>query len=276
RPSVSAPSIELPPALVEYWQANHAAEEVRAVSARVLAPFEEGSAEWLQALAPLCVHLYFAAEVGWVPAARRALAVHGHDLALEVRGRLELGLSFGPAFQGLPEGIAALERAAELGRAAGNRELEVVALLSLASTLAGQGERARARPLVAWLDRHVPRDAVMRFLLDASHANAAAFDGDFAGAQARFEPYLQERPQLGMMAQSGLVALWAQDGAGARRALAAAERHPAFRAWATTMAWVRAVVPLLEGGLEAACRTLDDEPAPWLMGTASFRIRCLG
>src|SRR5262249_1015005 len=221
RPSVSAPSIELPPALVEYWQANHAAEEVRAVSARVLAPFEEGSAEWLQALAPLCVHLYFAAEVGWVPAARRALAVHGHDLALEVRGRLELGLSFGPAFQGLPEGIAALERAAEPGRAARNRQLAVVPPLSLAATptgagerargggkggggvvgvlrrgatLAGQGGRARARPLVAWLDRHVPRDAVMRFLLDASHANAAAFDGDFAGAQARFEPYLQERP----------------------------------------------------------------------------------
>src|SRR5207237_1159795 len=67
------PAVDLLYALAPYWGRRFAHEELRAVSGQVLAAFDEGSAPWLEALAPVAAELYFATEVGWLPAARRAL-----------------------------------------------------------------------------------------------------------------------------------------------------------------------------------------------------------
>ena len=270
------PAVDLLYALAPYWGRRFAHEELRAVSGQVLAAFDEGSAPWLEALAPVAAELYFATEVGWLPAARRALDTLGEEVAPAVRGLVEQALSLGSAFLGLPEGVAGLERAAEAGRAAGNRNLEVESLLTIAGLLAQQGERGRVRRLLAWLDRYIPPDAVMRFLLDQAHANAIAFDGDFAGARARLEPYLDRSCEFGIATQVGLIGLWSEDAPLARRAVAAAERNLAAGAFATAMSWLRAVVPLVEGDLDAARRQLGDEPSPWTIGTSSFRLRCMG
>src|SRR5205823_591687 len=116
-----------------------------------------------------------------------------------------------------------------------------------ASRTAKRGELVRVRRLLAWLYRHVPPDAGMRFLLDQTHANAKAFDGDFAGARARLEPYLDRSCEFSVATQVGLIALWTEDAPLARRAVAAAERNLAAGAFATAMSWLRAVVPLVEG-----------------------------
>ena len=270
------PAADLLYALAWYWGRRFAHEKLRAVSGQVLAALDEGSVPWLEALAPVADELYFATELGWVPAARRALDTLSGEIAPAVRGLVEHALSLGPAFLGLLEGVAGLERAAEAGRAAGNRNLEVMSLLTIASLLAQQGERGRVRRLLAWLDRHVPPDAVMRFLLDQTHANAMAFDGDFAGARARLEPYLDRSCEFSIATQVGLIALWTEDAPLARRAVAAAERNLAAGAFATAVSWLRAVVPLVEGRFDDALRALGEEPSPWTMGTSSFRLRCMG
>src|SRR5439155_836973 len=110
------PAADLLYALAWYWGRRFAHEELRAVSAQVLAALDEGSAPWLEALAPVADELYFATELGWVPAARRALDTLSGEIAPAVRGLVEHALSLGPAFLGLLEGVAGLERAAEARR----------------------------------------------------------------------------------------------------------------------------------------------------------------
>src|SRR5439155_13636729 len=92
------PAVDLLYALAWYWGRGFAHEELRAVSGRVLAAFGEGSAPWLEALAPVADELYFATELGWVPAARRALDTIAEKVAPAVRGFVEHALSLGPAF----------------------------------------------------------------------------------------------------------------------------------------------------------------------------------
>ena len=42
-----------------------------------------------------------------------------------------------------------------------------------------------------------------------------------------------------------------------------------------TRAWLRAILPLLAGDLEEASRLLADDPAPWLMTSASATFRLM-
>jgi hypothetical protein len=166
------------------------------------------------------------------------------------------------------------ERVAEIGRQAGNRQLELVPLLALASTLADRGARARVRPLISRLDRLVPQDAWMRFLLDDAKALVAAFDGDFVPARQLVEPYLSEGASEKVPCfLAGMIALWTGDRVLARRALAVAERTVyAKGAFATALQWLRAVEPLIDDDLDAARRLLHD-PAPWVMASSSARLR---
>jgi hypothetical protein len=138
-----------------------------------------------------------------------------------------------------------------------------------------QGDRARLGPLLAWLDRHVPGDACMRFLLDNAHAWAAAFDGDFARARARVLPYLDEAGPFAIVTQAGFIGLWSEDAPLVERAIAAADRNASAGAFATSVAWLRAIRPLLAGDAEEAGRLLADDPAPWLMVSASATFRLM-
>src|SRR5437867_2091368 len=95
------PAVDLLYALEPYWGRRFAHEKLRAVSGQVLAALDEGSAPWLEALAPVADELYFATELGWVPAARRALDTLSGEIAPAVRGLVEEALSLGPAFLGL-------------------------------------------------------------------------------------------------------------------------------------------------------------------------------
>jgi len=271
------PAIGLLYALVPYWNARQRQGEMQAVAAKVLAGLEEGSARWLQALAPVAVELFFATDLRWAPAAERTLAALGDAVDPLVRGGIEFALSFSSAFAGRPDGLAALEHVSQLGRAAGSASLEIVPLLTLNSTLADKGALARVRPLIAWLDRHVPRDATMRFLLDDAHAYVSAFDGEFEAARGRVEPHLVDAGDLASCFMVANIALWTCDLPFARRAAATIERKVFPPGpFTTSVRWLRAVVPLLEDDLDSAARHLADDPAPWLMASASARIRYLG
>ena len=263
------PSIDLLHPLAAYWSARHGHAELRATMGRVLGALEEGSPPWLEALAPVAAELYFAGDLGWMESARHALDANS-EVDPVVRGEIELGLSFGPG----ADWAVAQERVAEIGRAAGNRKLELVPLLALAGTLADRGARARVRPLIARLERHVPRDAWMHFLLDDARTIAAAFGGELAEARRLAEPYLSDPSSDRVPCLlAGLVALWTEDLDFARRAVMAADRTIyAQGAFATALRWLRAVPCLLADDLEAA-RDLLDDPAPWVMITSSARLR---
>ncbi len=269
------PAVELLCALGAHWGYRHGHAELCAVMRKVLDALEKGSPAWLEALAPVAAELYFAGELDWMPAARQALEAHPDAIEPFVQGAIELGLSFGPTVAGQPDWLSMQERVAEIGRAAGNRQLELVPLLALTSTLADRGALARARPLIAWLDRHVPHDAWMRFLLDDAHALVAAFDGEFAPARRLVEPYLYDAASEKVPCfLAGMVALWTGDVTLAHRALAVAERIVyAKGAFATALQWLRGLVSLVDDDLEAAREHLDD-PAPWVMVSSSARLRC--
>src|SRR5437867_8623221 len=123
--------------------------ELRAVAHQALAPVAEGSAAWIERLAPLAADLFFAADVAWMPAAKQALDAEPPVGSPAARGAVLLALSLGPSFIGRREALAALEQAAEAGRSAGNEQLEATALLTLASTVGFQGNRSRLGPLLA-------------------------------------------------------------------------------------------------------------------------------
>ncbi len=267
-------AIEILYALAPYWGARSAYEELRSVTARVLASLEEGSVAWLCALAPVAADSVFALAVDWMPAARRAVDAGGDALPPVARGWLEHALALNEAFLGSPRGQSGQERASELGRASGNRFLEVVPLLALASSMAAHGERDRLHALLPWLDRRVPADAQMRFLLDHALASAASFDGDFTAARACLEPHVTRSCTVPIASQLSLIGLWTEDAALSRRAVQTVERS-ALGAFAHTVTWMRAIVPMVESDLEAARAILEHDGSVWLMGTAFLRARCL-
>jgi predicted ATPase/DNA-binding CsgD family transcriptional regulator len=258
-------------ALVPHFRRRNAYQDLRTVYRQVLGQLQEGSQAWLEALAPMASDLYFAAEVGWMPAAERSLVELGDAVSPTVRGLVSHALAIGRAFHGLPDGLRALEQAAEVGRAATNALLEGTALLALSSTLATIGERTRLHALLPWLDRHVPADAQMRFLLDHAYACVAAYDADFTTARERVASYLDGACPVPIATQAGLTGLWTSDPVLVRKAIDVAEQSFSIGAFATSMRWLHALAPLLGGDLEAAEQHLDD-PAPWLMPTASTRI----
>lgn len=251
----------------------HAA--VHALAAQALAGVPEGSAPWLERLAPLATARFFAADVSWFPAAARALAAESPVGSPVARAFVLHALTFGPSYNNRREGLDALERVAEAGRAHANEELEVSALLTLASTIAFQGDRTRLASLLPWLDRHVPADACLRFLLDNAHAWAPALDGRFDAARARIEPYLDGACPFPIATQAGTIGLWTADVPLVDRAIAVAERNFSAGAFATSLAWLRALRPLVAGDVAAARRLLDADPAPWLMTSASITFGIL-
>jgi ATP/maltotriose-dependent transcriptional regulator MalT len=77
-----------------------------------------------------------------------------------------------------------MQRAIEGARAAGARGVEVVLTCFFAMGL-NHHDLRRARPLAAWLDRHMPPNAAFRSsLLRVVTGTAALWDGDFARARA--------------------------------------------------------------------------------------------
>ena len=171
-----------------YWSARHGHAELRAtMAAKVLGGLEEGRARWLEALAPVAAELYFAGDLGWMEAARRALDANGEAVDPVVRGEIELGLSFSPPRAPTGGGAGARRR----DRARGGQPEARAGTAAGAREHAGRsGARARVRPLIARLERHVPRDAWMHFLLDDAHGRRGAFGGEFAQARRLVEPYL--------------------------------------------------------------------------------------
>jgi len=67
--------------------------------------------------------------------------------------------------------------------------------------------------------------------------------------------------------------LWTEDAALVEHAIRAAERNFSTGAFVTSMCWLRALRPLLAGDLDEAARLLADDPAPWLMMSASATFR---
>jgi predicted ATPase/DNA-binding CsgD family transcriptional regulator len=250
-------AIELLFPLAGVLEARHAHEELRALAARVLAGLEEGSPAWMQVLAPMAIALVFATEIGWMPAARAALDAPREAFAPEVRSAIEHALSIGLAFGGLPEGFAGLRRALDDARLAGNRTLEVGAVGQLAILLMQIGDRGGARPYLAWLDRHVPPNARVGFLLEVSQGLAATYDGDFAAGLRLVRARLEEGRDPAPVVLAGLIAFWTEDMALAKRAVDLVDRLPDNGMFDVFICLTRTTSCKLSGDLDGARRHLE-------------------
>ena len=221
---------------------------------------ETGSPAWLRRWRrspPSCTSRVSSA--GW-PAARQALDAHRAAGRLRSCGRHRAGRRSGPGVARQADWATMQERVAEIGRQAGNRQLELVPLLALASTLADRGARARVRPLISRLDRLVPPGR-----LDALPARrregalVAAFDGDFVPARQLVEPV----PERGAAEKvpcflAGMIALWTRRPCACSPMPSPSQSGPCYRegAFATALQWLRAVEPLIDDDLDAARRLL--------------------
>ncbi len=246
-----APAIELLQPLAAAWWQRFAHTEARAVTARVLTCFEKGSREWLEALAPVVGVLFVGGDFALLPAVREALEKHADSIPRTAHSQLEAALSWGLAFLGRREGVDGLRRAIEDARAAGNRATEVQATHHLTMILITRDLR-RARPLVAWLDRHTPADAAIRPMLDLAAGGVALLEADFATARSLI-PNQRHPGGFGWLAPLGLAT---EDRAVLRDAHALLERTGALGAFEGFRALVPGVEAILDGDLETAAERL--------------------
>jgi DNA-binding CsgD family transcriptional regulator len=177
------PAIDLLEPLGNSWRARLAYAEARSVSSRVLASFEEGSRDWLEALSRVVFGLVSAGEIGGIPVWRRALERHGDSIPPLARARVEGAVAWVTCFLGDLSGLQGLERAIEGARAAGARPAEVQLTLVFAM-LMNHHDLRRARPLLAWVDRHLPPNAAMRSSYRQVAGAGALRGGDFARARS--------------------------------------------------------------------------------------------
>jgi predicted ATPase/DNA-binding CsgD family transcriptional regulator len=248
-----SPALELLEPLGCSWQLRFAPTEARAVATRVLAGFEAGSREWLEALAPVAFVLVIGGDTGSIPAWREALQRHGNSVTRKAHCRLESALSWGLAILGRPEGIAGQQRAIDGARAARMRATEVTATHSLAMHLTARDLR-RARALATWLDRHVPAQAANRGLVAGALGAVALFEGDLTAARA----LLPRTPTPGYYHWLAFLALFSGDRAPLRDALALLERTGELGVFEAARPFLAAVQALLDGDLVSARERLRD------------------
>lgn len=268
------PAIEiLDPLGVYYSTAQLDFDDLRALAAATLARYEQGSIDWLGALAPLALALAFAVDVEWLPAARNALDRIGDRLDGLVRGRITLATSQGVAYLGREEGFAGLRRAVEDGRAAGSRSLELHAMAVLALTHADNGDCGAARPLLTWLDHHVRPDLWVRNLVDLTRMNVLAYTGRLEEARAHVLESLARRPAsdglglVGAVSVAAAVGWWMADVDLSQRAVDESEGTPAAGLFTLI---VKDVPPIL------LALTHGDVDVALERTTASLRIESFG
>jgi predicted ATPase/DNA-binding CsgD family transcriptional regulator len=251
-------ALELLFPLDQHWGFRDALGELRTVAGRVLGAQAAGSREWLDALAPFADSLVVARDVGWLPTARRALDTFGKDVDVITRGFVEYALGLSSTLEGRGEGIAALRGAVEAGRSVGSRKLEMLSTVNLAYFLCLFGDVASARPLLAWLDRHLPPECAVSFLHDAATATAAMHRGDFTVARRRLDQALGRNALLALLVQAGEIGFLSRDPAAVRDALTGLKARPG--AWVLTelvVALGEGMLFLLSDDLEAAAGALD-------------------
>jgi len=250
------PAIELLRAIAEHCDDTGNLEHVRAIAGSVLARYEEGSFGWLNVLASIVFGLVYSGDVSWMPAAQEALARDGSRLSPERRARLATALGHGTLYLGRPEAFAAVRAAIEDARRAGSRAIELEATTGLAMHLAVIGARVEVRPLLAWLERHLPAEAPRHRLLEGAQALMALYGGDFATAR-RIVMLSPGVPVNRTAAAIGaLLAFWNNDAT--YLAWTAHELEPfTDGVFAGNVSYVRALTPLLAGDLAAAAASLE-------------------
>lgn len=241
--------------LREHWIYRRAYQEVRAIAGRALGTCAEGSASWLEALAPVALPLVFAADLAWLPAARRALDDETKVLPPKIRGFIESAASMFPAFGGRREGIEGLRRALDDARACGSRNLEIGSVANLAMLLTQIGDRANALPLLAWLERHLPADSPMTFLLVVACAVANTYDGAFDDAVAALRLHFEKPHEIGIGPAAALVAYLTEDRELAQTALAVVERSNVTGVFEGAKWWAVASLAVLDGNVAEARRS---------------------
>jgi len=243
-------------ALAARWRARYASADVRAAWAELAAVLPPRSDAWLAALAPFAVDLALAAEFGWVADARAALDAPGADIDPTVRGFVELGASFGSAYCGLPAGLAGFQRALADGRRSGSLALEVEAATHVVIILMAIGDCARMRPLLAWLDRHLPPDARLRHQHRVNTGMMALFVGDLAQARPLLAPGDGQWDAMSVTA-AALVGFYLGDAALITRAIGIGERLRPPSALDGDGAWMRAMLLRVNGDLRGAAHELE-------------------
>jgi len=245
--SAQTVALELLPPLMQHWAFRDAVGEARALAARVL-----------DALATFADGLVLAGDVAWQPAAQRALDMMGPEIGVGTQAFFEYALGLSSVFAGRADGADALRRAVEAGRNAGNRRIEILATVNLAYFLCVSGDVDHTRPLLVWLDRHLPAECAVSFLHEGAAAAAAMWLGDFGGARSRLERALRRGVRLGLLVYAGEIGFYTRDAAALRNALMRVKDRPA--GWAVaefSKSYLEAMLRLLSDELEEAARELD-------------------
>jgi predicted ATPase/class 3 adenylate cyclase/DNA-binding CsgD family transcriptional regulator len=239
-------TLELLQPLGATWPTRLANDEARAVSSRVLRGLEVGSCAWLEAVAPIAGALAMAGDVATLFAARAALSERREAISATTRCQLETALSFLVAFFAFDEGIQGITRAVEDARALGNRALEVLATMHLA-TMSTISDSHRARRLADWLDRQLPADATLRANLRFIQTGVALNEGDFATARATIS-----RTHPSALIQMVTIALATGDRTLLRDALALLDRFGAPGLFEGMRDLVLGAAAVVDGDFETA------------------------
>ncbi len=254
-------------ALEAYWALRESHQEARAVGARLLGYLAVGSVAWLEGLAPLAHTLVLAGELCWLAPAQETLESAGTALDPHARAFLDLALWLVPAHLGSSEAQQKLSQASEVGRQAGNLFLEALGKCDLAMLRAMIGDPGGARPLLAWLDRTLPRDSLLRTRTNLAVVFVAAHEGDFSRAKRVIEHQLGGAPWMGPLTGDALIGFWGCDAAALRRTLAGLERMGDLGTFSGIADLVRGQLGLVADDLRAAESFLEPAAASQLLGS---------
>jgi predicted ATPase/DNA-binding CsgD family transcriptional regulator len=258
-------------ALGQTWGASDRFHEACTVGRRLLGALEPDTLGWLEGLAPLANLMVLGGDLAWQEPARRLLDGEPPGLDPVARGFVECALWLPAAYFGSSEALARVEAAAELGRELGNVCLEASVRVDLAILRAQTGDPAGARPLIAWLDRHVARDAWMASLIRGAHALTDTYDGDFRAAHRQIEV---DDGSLVTQVIAGVVHFWECNPEGLRGALARTERLVNSNAFAGAADVMRGQLALLAGDLDGAARAFESAP-PGMLGSYVWWLEVL-
>jgi predicted ATPase/DNA-binding CsgD family transcriptional regulator len=256
-------------------------DDLHALATATLSRYEPGSSEWLEVLAPIALALFFAADVDWIPTAREALDRMGDRMDPLVRGWVEFAASQGFAYSGKEEGFAGLRRAIEDGRSGGSRALELHATAVLAMAHADLGDCAAARPLLAWLDHHVPSDVWVRNVVELARTTVLAYIGQLEPARAFLTESLATHMAFDGLRRAGDIPLaaavgcWMTDVGLCQRTAEAAERTPAAGLFALVIKDVPEILyALVRDDVDAALRRATAGLHEEAFGGHHLWIRC--
>ena len=203
-----------------------------------------GSVEWLSAIAPLIMPLIIAGDFDWIEPAQAVLAEHP-DLDPAVVGRVRSGIGMPSALDGRRDGRDELRAGSELCRSVGDEFGSFLAMMNELSLLAIAGDLSAARPMLAWVERHIGIGQDSWWTIQLTAATVAAAEGRHAVAAALVAPAFELGAPVAVI-QGATIGWFFGDRDLVERALEAVSPESADGLLGPVLAWARGLAELLD------------------------------